>query len=106
MIGPDSRYKTSAIEYPKCHTYDADGAVELNDAQEPAVTTRETSYLQNDQLTTPPDKNYIFRETDSFDLLAHTQFLDPRRWWEIADVNPHIRHPFDPRMGDEISLPS
>jgi nucleoid-associated protein YgaU len=44
---------------------------------------RETSQLEGAQL-------YQVREGDRLDLLAHKFYRNPRKWWLIADANPHF----------------
>jgi len=36
---------------------------------------------------------YKVKEGDRLDLLAFTFFHSSRRWWTIADANPHVLHP-------------
>jgi hypothetical protein len=107
-VGPNSRYTKSLNGYPSCHTYTANGDVILDDAKKPALTNRSTNYLFAGPPTgdAPPPLNYMTKETDSFDLLASTQYQDSQKWWVIADANPHIRYPLDLTTGDQINLPN
>lgn len=46
------------------------------------------------------------RERDSFDKLAAMYLGDPSRYWEIADINPHIEWPDRIPVGTPIRIPT
>jgi len=48
---------------------------------------------------------YVAKEGDTLDLLA-AQFLgDSTRYWEIADINPHIQWPDRVPVGTSVRIP-
>jgi nucleoid-associated protein YgaU len=56
------------------------------------------------------DKNvvyttYVAKQGDSFDLLAHRLLRDFSRYWEIADLNPHVKFPNKLEVGQIIRIP-
>lgn len=48
---------------------------------------------------------HISTERDSFDKLAAVYLGDPSRYWEIADINPHIEWPDLITVGTPIRIP-
>lgn len=48
---------------------------------------------------------YTSRQGDTFDLLAYRFFNDPERYWEIADINPHVEWPDQIPVGTSIRIP-
>jgi hypothetical protein len=48
---------------------------------------------------------YTSREGDTFDLLAIKFMSDYSRYWEIADINPHIQWPDRIPVGSKIRIP-
>lgn len=38
-------------------------------------------------------RRYTTVDGDSFDLIAARTLTDPERYWEIADLNPHVSFP-------------
>ena len=108
MIGPSSRYAQAVKRSSPTHRYEADGSVTVEDGTgEPLVDYRETSYLLTVlPLPDPPEIQYMLKETDNVNLLAHLVLKDPEKWWVVADANPQIRHPLDMKTGDIIYLPT
>lgn len=49
---------------------------------------------------------YTTKEGDSFDLIAHRVFQDPERFWEIADLNPHVPFPDEIPVGTTLRIPA
>jgi len=48
---------------------------------------------------------YVAKDGDTMDLLA-AQFLgDSARYWEIADINPHIQWPDRVPVGTSVRIP-
>lgn len=47
----------------------------------------------------------VTRENDSFERLAHRYLKDPLRYWEIADINPHVEWPDRIPLGTSIRIP-
>jgi nucleoid-associated protein YgaU len=47
---------------------------------------------------------YQVREGDRLDLLATKFYRNPRKWWLIADANPHILSPEDLLKPGEVIL--
>lgn len=44
-------------------------------------------------------------EGDTLDLIAHSLFGDFTRYWEIADINPHVKFPNKLKAGQVIRIP-
>ena len=42
---------------------------------------------------------------DTMDRIAHRVFGDFNRWWEIADMNPHIKFPLALEEGQVLRIP-
>lgn len=49
---------------------------------------------------------YMTRDSDSFESIAAWVYSDPTRWWEIADINPHVKYPNYIPVGTYIRIPS
>lgn len=69
------------------------------DGQSVTVSTRLPAY---------PVKytNYLSSDNDSFESIAAWAYNDPTRWWEIADVNTHVKYPNYIPVGTYIRVPS
>ena len=77
------------------------------------------TYLSTDRYTLSSDRQfanrkepeavkyavYTSREGDTFDLLAIKFMSDYSRYWEIADINPHIQWPDRIPVGSKIRIP-
>lgn len=76
-------------------------------------------YLSTDRYALTDDKRYAnrkpqqstkfavytARDGDTFDKLA-TRFLnDPNRYWEIADINPHVEWADQIPAGTSLRIP-
>ena len=48
---------------------------------------------------------YTTKSGDSFDLIASRVLNDPERYWEIADLNPHVPFPDEIPIGTVIRIP-
>jgi nucleoid-associated protein YgaU len=49
---------------------------------------------------------YQVREGDRLDLLANKFYRNPRKWWLIADANPHLLSPDELlQPGEVIMIP-
>lgn len=48
---------------------------------------------------------YTSRDNDTFDLLASKFLGDSTRYWEIADINPHVEWPDRITTGTTIRIP-
>lgn len=48
---------------------------------------------------------YVSREGDSFERLAAQYLNEPSRYWEIADINPHVEWPDRIPAGTSIRIP-
>jgi nucleoid-associated protein YgaU len=49
---------------------------------------------------------YLTQELDSFESIASRALGDPTRWWEIADINTHVKYPNFIPIGTTIRIPS
>lgn len=74
-----------------------------------------SSYTQGETTTPTANRidtdatrftNYTAKDGDSFDLLATKYMNDPMRWWEIADLNPHVPFPDTIPLGTVIRIPT
>jgi hypothetical protein len=106
-ITSDSRYIQAAHESADSHTYNDLTEIEYDSTNTSLKNTvsRDTTYLITTRLGSPPPTQYMAKETDNIQLLSYLVQRDPHKWWVIANANPHIRHPFDLKMGDMIHLP-
>lgn len=106
MITGDSRYVDAERLFVSAPVYDEFGNPVMADRYSRAFENRETAYLLTIYIgATLPPQNYMAREGDNFQNLAWQLFQDPRKWWILADANPHIRHPFDLKMADPMNIP-
>ena len=107
MISNDSRYIDAAHETSIGHTYDELRRAEYNAENLNSLNevNRDTTYLLTTGYSKPPPKQYMVKSTDNIQLLSYRSQRDPTKWWVIANANPHIRNPFDLKMGDMIHLP-
>jgi nucleoid-associated protein YgaU len=48
---------------------------------------------------------YTVREGDTMELLAARAYSDPKQYWRIADMNPHIPFPDTLLVGDTLRIP-
>lgn len=48
---------------------------------------------------------YTASEGDTLDRIAHAIFGDFTRYWELADINPHIKFPNKLEAGQAIRIP-
>lgn len=48
---------------------------------------------------------YTVRAGDTLESMASRHLGDPRRHWEISDINPQIKFPLDLDVGVTIRLP-
>lgn len=49
---------------------------------------------------------YLTQDLDSFESIAAVVFNDPTRWWEIADINTHVKYPNFIPLGTAIRIPA
>ena len=50
--------------------------------------------------------SYVTTDRESFESIASKVFGDPQRWWEIADINTHVKYPNYITPGTAIRVPS
>lgn len=48
---------------------------------------------------------YVSKQGDTFSLLAARVFNDPKRYWEIADINPQVEWPDSIPTGTVLRIP-
>lgn len=57
----------------------------------------------------PPDRRvyttYVVRAGDTLESIATRALGNPRRYWELADINPQIKFPLDISVGTVLRLP-
>lgn len=106
-IAPNSRYADADNEFSTSHSYDVAGVPrkDPDDPKKSRVHNRDTLY----RVTTQPDvlvlpRYNVMRETDTWPLVAYKHLRDPQKWWQLAEDNPHIHHPFDVKMGDRVHI--
>lgn len=106
MITSDSRYTQAAHETPLSHSYTELGVIEVDvDTTAVIENSRDTTYLLTTGQPSAPPRQYMVKVTDNIQLLAYRHLQDPSQWWIIANANPHVRYPFDLKMGDTIYIP-
>lgn len=49
--------------------------------------------------------SYTAMEGDTFDRIAYRTLFDSERYWEIADLNPHVPFPDEIPVGTLIRIP-
>lgn len=67
---------------------------------------KQTLYLNTVSILNNPYTVAVVRETDNMSLYAFRAYSDPKRWWVIADANPHVFYPLDARPGQQVRIPS
>lgn len=78
-----------------------------------AIYTASSRYelTNNGQLAAPKTQDstsyyqYISREGDSFERIAARLFNNGTRYWEIAQLNPHVYFPGDIPVGTVLRIP-
>lgn len=79
--------------------YDTSSRYELTDDRKEAVRkTKQWAVTGSYSL-------YTVKQGDTMENIAARQLGDPRRYWEIADVNPQVQFPWDISPGDAIRVP-
>lgn len=113
MISPGSRYQAAEHGFAKAHVYNDRGYPLLEGEQGKTslhvrAVYRDTLYL----VTTEVDgraaggaTEYHIKEGEQLQFLAFKFFDDPKRWHELATLNPHVYYPLDFQMGDVIRVP-
>lgn len=48
---------------------------------------------------------YYTSAGDTFDRIAYEVFGDPMVWWEIANINPHVKFPEEIPVGTTLRIP-
>lgn len=49
---------------------------------------------------------YLTKENDSFESIASWSLGSPERWWEIADINTHVKYPNYLPPGTPVRVPA
>ena len=67
-------------------------------------------YQQRSSTVFPADHppgtyEHLSEPGNDFADLAHKRLGTTRRWWLIADFNPHVFYPLDLKGGDVINVP-
>lgn len=111
MIPAGSRYEAAEHNFVLSHLY-SDLGYPLLQGEEGMVTLRVRTALREAlyRMTTEPDPTgetmlYYAVEEETMQFLGHKVFNDPRRWTEIADLNPQVWYPLDLKMGTPLVLP-
>lgn len=105
MIGHESRYVEADREFVVVHAYGDQGSVDLDEDGEVLEVVREATYLVTIPPIPVPETQYMVKDGEDIQHLAGKYMGDPRRWWQIADLNPQVRYPLDVKMADTIYLP-
>lgn len=79
-----SRYKEA--------TTNVDGGVVITAYRAPTYAVKYTTYRAGD--------------LDSFESIAAWSLGDPQRWWEVADMNTHVKYPNYIPAGTMIRVPA
>lgn len=74
-----------------------------NARYEVSTNNKEAMRKKNDNIISYG--TYVARQGDTFDLLAHRLLKDFSRYWEIADINPHIKFPNKLEPGQVLRIP-
>ena len=114
MIAPGSRYQMAEHGFAKAHRYNEQGYPLLDGEQGKTslrlhTDIRDTLYL----VTTEPDGraagaafDYYVKDGEGIQFLAFKFFDDPKRWYELANLNPNVFYPLDFQTGDRLRVPS
>jgi len=70
-----------------------------------ALTTNNKEALRKVNNRTVPYTTHVARDGETFDKIAHRILGDFSRYWEIADLNPHIKFPNSLTAGQVIRIP-
>lgn len=111
MITAGSRYEASEHNFVLSHLYSKRG-FPLVQGEEGLTSLKVSTALREAlyRMQTEPDPagettNYYAKEFESFQFLGHKILSDPRRWWELADLNPQVWYPLDLKPGDVLTVP-
>lgn len=111
MIPPGSRYQDAEHHFTKAHIYSQWGYPLLQQAEnminlQVRLVTRDTLYLVTTVPdTAPPPQEYFAKDTENMQFLGYKFLDDPKRWHEIAAVNPGVWYPLDLQAGDYLRIP-
>lgn len=102
----ESRYTQAERIFVEAPVYDRFGQPVMVNRYTRRTERRDTAYLYTLYFgNTLPPGTLMNREGQGFQEHAWKALHDPRKWWVVADFNPHIRHPFDLKQGDLINVP-
>lgn len=110
-IPTGSRYEQAEHNVAFNHVYTERGFPYL--AGEIGMTSLRVTVLAREALyrmTTEPDpvgtvQEYYAKEAENFQFLGFKILSDPRRWTELADLNPHVWYPLDMKPGQYMRVP-
>lgn len=71
-------------------------------------TDVDTGYVVSIRKATRPTTytNYTTASAETFELIAVRIFRDATQYWQIADLNPHVKFPDHIPVGTVIRIPS
>lgn len=70
-----------------------------------SVSDNNKEALRKPNNNAVPYITYITRQGDTFDRMSHKLLNDFSRYWEIADLNPHVKFPDQLEPGTVIRIP-
>lgn len=75
---------------------------------ESAVNQDGSNIVVSSRLPASPARytTHLVKEGESFESIASWSLGSPERWWEIADINTHVKYPNFLRPGTSIRIPS
>lgn len=113
MIAQGSRYQAAEHGFAKTHSYNQYG-YPLLDGEQGRTSLRlhsayrDTLYLMTTEVegrSTTDAFDYYVKDGEGLQFLAFKFFDDPRRWHELATLNPQVYYPLDFQTGDRIRVP-
>lgn len=114
MIAPGSRYQAAEHGYTRAHSYNEHGYPLLDGEQGRTSlrlhnTIRDTLFLVTTEVEGRRSTgafDYHVKEGEGLQFLAFKFFDDPKRWHELATLNPQVYYPLDFKMGDWMRVPT
>ena len=111
MIPQGSRYEQAEHHFSMAHMYSQRGYPLLEG--EVGMTSlrirtalRDTLYIMQTEVEPVGEStSYYVKESENYQFLGYKILDDPRRWWELAELNPQVFYPLDLQAGDRLRVP-
>jgi hypothetical protein len=111
MVASGSRYEQAERHAAVSHSYSERGYPLLQGeisrtSLQIRTDLRQALYLLRTEVDPLGETvSYYAKELENFPFLGHKILDDPKRWHELADMNPHVWHPLDLMPGEFLRIP-